>query len=90
MSEANLTVINELFPFDEIRRKDGDYFANVAEAQSNGYDLDQIWAVIETDGVWSYAPPHHYINLIGYIATQERHNFKTYYNEPFDESEFID
>ena len=80
MSEA---IIHEQeFPFDEIRDQHGDYFSNVADAKKHsGYDESHIWSVTECEGAWSYGPSHHYINLIGYIATHESHDGNTYYEE---------
>lgn len=80
--------LNEDFPFEEIKQPNGDYFDTVAEAQAAGFDLDQIWSVVETDNVFTYGPSHHVINLIGYIATKEKHDGNTYYTE--DESEFFE
>ena len=76
------------FPFEEIRDENGDFFANHKAAQKAGYDDDQIWSVVESDGTYTYGPPHHYVNLIGHIATIERHDGDTYYHdEPEDEDE---
>lgn len=82
-----MTDHNEDFPFEEIRKPNGDYFKSAAEAQKAGYSLDQIWSVIESDGCWTYGPSHHYINAVGYIATNEQHDGNTYYHEPEEESE---
>ena len=46
-----------------------------------GFDDDQIWSITECEDTFSYGPPHHYVNHIGHIATQERHDFETYYEE---------
>ena len=80
MSEA---IIHEQeFPFDEIRDQHGDYFSTVADAKKHsGYDESHIWSVTECEGAWSYGPSHHYVNLIGYIATHESHDGNTYYEE---------
>lgn len=69
------------FPFEQIRRADGDYFESWQEAQWNGFDDDQIWSVTECEDTWTYGPPHHYINHVGHIATKERHDGETYYHE---------
>tara|TARA_B100000749_G_scaffold279027_1_gene270913 strand:+ start:1143 stop:1436 length:294 start_codon:yes stop_codon:yes gene_type:complete len=73
------------FPYEEVRRPDEDYFQTWQEAKDAGYDDDQIWSVVLSEGddseTWTYGPPHHYINLIGYIATDERHDGETYYHE---------
>ena len=80
MSEA---IIHEQeFPFDEIRDQHGDYFSTVADAKKHsGYDESHIWSVTECEGAWSYGPSHHYVNLIGYIATHEAHDGNSYYEE---------
>jgi hypothetical protein len=80
------------FPFEEIRRVSGDYFDTYAEVEALGYDADQIWSVIVTDNddggtTWTYGPPHHFVNLMGYIATAERHDNETYYHEVIEADE---
>ena len=75
------TVSNEDFPFEEIRTESGDYFASIEEASAAGYPSDQVWSVTEENNEWFYGPPHHWINLVGYIATKEKHDHKTYYIE---------
>ena len=76
------TIHKKEFPFDEIRDQHGDYFSTVADAKKHsGYDESHIWSVTECEGAWSYGPSHHYINLIGYIATHESHDGNTYYEE---------
>ena len=67
------------FPFNEIKRKDGDYFNTVKEAMTaTGLDSSHVWVIIESDTgndneyCYTTSPPHHYINKIGY---------ETYYNE---------
>lgn len=37
------------FPFEEIRRADGNFFDTPSEAAAAGYDHDQIWSVVITD-----------------------------------------
>lgn len=71
----------EDFSYEEIRRPDGNYFDSWAEAQQAGYDDDQIWSVVAGNKAWTYGPPHHYVNVIGFIATTERHDHDTYYEE---------
>jgi hypothetical protein len=79
------TIIEGDFPFQEIRRADENYFDSWQEAKDAGYDDDQIWSITEGDeNSWSYGPPHHYINHIGHIATQERHDGQTYYIETWE------
>lgn len=82
----NATEIEGEFPFEEIKKESGDYFDRVYEAKEAGYQRDQIWSVTEHDGVWCWGPPHHWVNLIGYVATKERHDFNTYYFETVPES----
>jgi hypothetical protein len=69
------------FPFEEIKDKHGDYFKSVGHAIKAGFNENQIWAVTEEDGTFIYGPNHHYINLVGYIATQEHHDGDTHYVE---------
>ncbi len=77
------TIHETLFPFDEIRAEpNGDYFDSVADAMAAGFDLDQVWSVVHGDGdSYCYGPSHHYVNLLGYVATTERHDGDTYYIE---------
>ncbi len=74
------TIIQGDFPFEEIRKPSGDYFDTIAEAQAAGFDLNQIWSVV-CDEQYTIGPPHHWINLLGYIATNETHDNNTYYEE---------
>lgn len=69
------------FPFEEVRDPNGDYFPSWMAARAAGFDDDQIWSVCESENTWTYGPPHHWINLIGYVATHERHDHATYYHE---------
>ncbi len=86
------------FPFDEIRDEHGDYFMTIEDAKKHtGYDESHIWSVTECENTWTYGASHHYVNLIGYLATHEAHDGNTYYEESFDwleeeelaEAEFI-
>jgi hypothetical protein len=76
-----MQIIKDEFPFEEIRNKDGDYFNTVQEAVNEGYSLSQVWSVTESDGVISYGPSHHCVNLLGFTVTKEHHNGETYYEE---------
>ena len=81
------------FPFEEIRKDNGEYFDSWAEAKRYGWDDDQIWSITISDededfSVWSYGPPDHYVNHVGHVATKERHDNNTYYHEYMDLSEF--
>ena len=69
------------FPFDEVRDPNGDYFPSWSAARGAGFDDNQIWSVTEHDGTWCYGPPHHWVNIIGYVCTSERHDHNTYYHE---------
>lgn len=69
------------FPYEEVRRPSGDYFDTALEAAKAGYGRDQIWSVAEEDDVITYGPAHHWVNVIGYIATKETHDCETYYIE---------
>lgn len=76
------------FPYEEIRKPSGDYFASWQEAKDAGYDDDQIWSVVECEGTYTYGPPHHYVNHVGHVATKERHDMETYYHEEPEEPEW--
>lgn len=69
------------FPFEEIRKPCGNMFDSWQEAKEAGYDDDQIWSVADHDGTWVWGPPHHYVNVLGFVATKERHDHETYYEE---------
>ena len=84
--------IEATFPFDEIRQEeDGDMFDTAEEAMRfTGYDEYHIWSVADIDdeeyngerfGFAGYGPSYHRINVMGYIATKERHDGDTYYTE---------
>ena len=80
--ESNkMKVIESDFPYEEIRRESGDYFSSWQEAKDAGFDDNQIWSITECEGTFCYGAPHHYVNHIGHIATNERHDFETYYEE---------
>lgn len=78
------------FPYEEIRDHNGDYFRSPDHAMTvTGLSENHIWSVTEGDedvSVFLYGPSHHYINLIGYIATKEEHDGNTYYEEKIDMS----
>lgn len=75
------------FPYTAIMDTTGRYFTTVESAVEAGHDPDQIWSVVQCDGAWTYGPPRHVVNLMGYIATVERHDGETYYHEEPDEDE---
>lgn len=75
------TVIESDFPFEELAR-----FDSWADASAAGHDESQIWSVTigETDegeDVFCYGPPHHFVNHLYHVATAERHDGNTYYEE---------
>jgi len=74
---------------------DGDYANSQQELIDRGYEYSQIWSVIEGDeeysedgkqriSVYVYGPSEHYVNKIGYIATEEHHDGETYYEETLE------
>ena len=69
----------EDFPFDEIRDENGDYFDTAQDVMNAGHSITQVWSVSEEAGVFTYGPHHHYINVIGFVATREHHDGETYY-----------
>ena len=78
----------EDFPYEEIRAEHGDLFATIDAAKEAGFDDNQIWSVVDADSddpavhsIWVYGPPRHYVNLLGYVCTRERHDDDTYYEE---------
>ena len=76
-----MKIIKGEFPFEEIGRESGDWFDSWQEAKEAGFDDNQIWSITEHENTYCYGAPQHYINHIGHIATNERHDFKTYYEE---------
>lgn len=73
------------FPFNELRTPTGDYYSSRLEMELAGFEDSQMWSVVESDGQYSFGPPHHWVNLIGYVATAEHHDGDTYYHEPEQE-----
>ena len=75
------------FPFEEHRTKtDSDLFDSVQEALDAGWLITQIWSVVACDDddepiTWTYGPNHHWVNVMGFTATQEHHDGDTYYHE---------
>ena len=76
------------FPYAAIRDPSGDYWPTIDACLAAGYERSQVWSVTVTDtdednddSVWCYGPAHHYVNLIGYVATTEHHDCDTYYVE---------
>jgi hypothetical protein len=75
------------FPFEEIRKRNGNFFNTAEDAMAAGYAESQVWSVIESEGTYTYGPSFHYINRLGYIATKEHHDGETYYHEVPEEEE---
>lgn len=76
------------FPFEEIRRRDGNYFDTAEDVMKAGYKESQIWSVTESEGTYTYGPFFHYINRLGYIATREHHDGETYYHDESGKEDF--
>tara|TARA_B110000902_G_scaffold192926_1_gene218630 strand:+ start:84 stop:404 length:321 start_codon:yes stop_codon:yes gene_type:complete len=95
-----MTIYKQDFPFVEHSRlsangdQDGDYANSQQELRDRGYAESQIWSVIECDdeyredgqriSVYVYGPSDHFVNKIGYIATEEHHDGDTYYEEEME------
>lgn len=79
------------FPFVEFRRPSGDYFSSWFEATQAGYADNQIWSVVLDDetNACTYGPPRHVVNVIGYVATNERHDHDTYFHEAEDHDDVV-
>jgi hypothetical protein len=79
------TIHEQDFPFEEHREAEsGDFFSCIDDAISSGFQKNQIWSVVESgngDHCYIYGPPRHWVNLIGYVATKEKHDDNTYYVE---------
>ena len=74
------------FPFEEIKDENGDFFNSARELLDLGYVPSQIWSIVSEEGedgkeYFVFGPSRHYVNLIGFIATEERHDGRTYYEE---------
>lgn len=75
------------FPYEEYRDEHGDYFRSLDDAMNHlSFSEEHIWSITEgedDDGVtvYTYGPPTHYTNLIGFIGTAEPHNGVTYFEE---------
>ena len=81
-----MTYIVDDFPYEEIRKPDGDLFNTIKEMQEAGFVESQMWSVVEGEAdnntsIWVYGPSHHYVNRLGYIATAEHHDNDTYYED---------
>ena len=80
------TIHNQEFPFTELRMHTGDYYDNKTQMEHAGFVESQMWSITDADEedgseYYCYGPVHHYVNLIGYIATAEHHDGDTYYIE---------
>jgi len=75
------------FPFQELRMPTGGYYDNRTQMERAGFIQAQMWSVVvEADAddgseYLCYGPVHHYVNVLGYIATAEKHDGDTYYYE---------
>ena len=86
----------EEFPYEEIRNGDGDYFNNIDEITDEGFKVSQVWSVSLVDDndekgdftAYCYDEPHHVVNVIGYIATDEHRKNNEYYEEKVYYKEF--
>lgn len=77
---SELTVNESGFPFEEVARFDS------LQQVPEGVSKDHIWSVVVTDldcgcTSWCYGPSHHYVNLMHYVQTAERHDGDTYYED---------
>ena len=89
--------IESNFPFEEIRNKSGNMYDTAEEAMRfTGYDRSHIWSVVDCDdeeyngerfGFAEYGPSHHYVNILGFIATKEKHDGDTYFTECYSMGE---
>ncbi len=67
------------FPYDVIG---GEQWSSVCDALKEGYEIDQIWSVVNDGGnVFTYGPPHHYVNVLHFVVTAERHDHETYFDD---------
>jgi hypothetical protein len=48
-----------------------------------GHIVENIWSVVEgdEDNVFTYGPPHHFVNVIYWVVTEEAHDHNTYFEE---------
>ena len=81
-----MAIYEQEFPFTELKTPTGDYYDNRIEMEHAGFVESQMWSVTDADDddgseYLCYGPVHHYVNLIGYIATAEHHDGDTYYIE---------
>ena len=78
-------VMKKDFPFKEIRKKSGDFFHTLEEVKALGYTEDQIWSVLIAENnegyTYSYGPCDYLFSRLGYVATEEKHDGNTYYEE---------
>lgn len=79
-------VFEQTFPFQELRMPTGDYYDNRTQMEHAGFIQAQMWSIVEADAddgaeYLVYGPVHHYVNILGYVATAEKHDGNTYYNE---------
>ena len=74
-SEADMVQPRLEFPYEEIRRADGNYFDSWKEVTTAGYADTQIWCVTtgdEEQGTWfCYENTRRFVDVLGFIATKE-------------------
>ena len=92
-SEANMVEPSEEFPYEEIRRADGNYFDSWSEVSDAGYSYRQTWCITSSDseqGTWfCYDNAPHFVNVLGFIATNEHAKPGEYYEELLLNEELI-
>lgn len=87
-AENNISFYMDDFPYREIRDARGDLFETVHLAmKATGLNMDHVWSVADAEGSTCFGPPHHYVNVLGFIATAEPHDHATYYEESYETSD---
>ena len=85
-----MKVIVQEFPFiqygrgrQDLDQNSVDRYGSWKEAKEDKWDDRQIWSIVSGDDldVWTYGPPHHFVNDVDFIATTEFHDNETYYEE---------
>lgn len=64
------------FPYDEIKKENGDYFDSPAECYAAGFERFQVWSVTVDDAddgatVFTYSGTIRRVNVLGYVCTRE-------------------
>lgn len=68
-----------IFPFKEIYQLNGNYFQTRQQILAAGHPANKIWSIAINKNIIIYGPSQHCIGVIGYIATNESHDCRTYY-----------